>query len=54
VLARYRAMPVRQRGRSFAVLRAYVEATIGSLEEQYANGEAVPREVTIELDEQFA
>ena len=54
VLARYRAMPVRQRGRSFAVLRAYVEASIGSLEEQYANGEAVPREVTIELDEQFA
>ena len=54
VLARYRAMPARQRGRSFAVLRAYVEATIGSLEEQYANGETVPREVTIELDEQFA
>jgi hypothetical protein len=54
VLARYRATPTRQRGRSFAVLRAYVEATIGSLEEQYANGEAVPREVTIELDEQFA
>jgi hypothetical protein len=54
VLARYRAMPARQRGRSFAVLRAYVEATIGSLEEQYANGEAVPREVTVELDEQFA
>jgi hypothetical protein len=54
VLARYRALPARQRGRSFAVLRAYAEATIGSLEEQYANGEAVPREVTIELDEQFA
>lgn len=54
VLARYRALPARQRGRSFAVLRAYVEAAIGSLEEQYANGEAVPREVTVELDEQFA
>jgi hypothetical protein len=54
VLGRYRALPARQRGRSFAVLRAYVEATIGSLEEQYANGEAVAREVTVELDEQFA
>jgi Protein of unknown function (DUF3022) len=53
-LARYRAMPVRLQGRSFAVLRAYVEATIGSLEEQYANGEAVPREVTLELGDEFA
>src|SRR5579864_714556 len=39
-LARYRALPARLRGRSFAVLRAYVEASLGSLEEQYANGEA--------------
>jgi hypothetical protein len=53
-LARYRALPVRERARSFAVLRAYVEATIGSLEEQYANGEAVPREVTLEFGEEFA
>lgn len=53
-LARYRALPPRARGRSFAVLRAYVEAALGSLEEQYANGEAVPREVPIELADEFA
>jgi hypothetical protein len=53
-LARYRALPARLRGRSFAVLRAYVEASIGSLEEQYANGEAVPREVTVDLGDEFA
>ncbi|PCE28843.1 hypothetical protein BWP39_01220 [Paraburkholderia acidicola] len=53
-LARYRALPSQLRGRSFAVLRAYVEAAIGSLEEQYANGDAVPREVTVDLDEEFA
>jgi hypothetical protein len=53
-LARYRALPPRARGRSFAVLRAFVEAALGSLEEQYANGEAVPREVTIELADEFA
>jgi hypothetical protein len=52
--ARYRALPARQRGRSFAVLRAYVEASIGSLEEQYANGEAVPKEVTVDLGDEFA
>jgi hypothetical protein len=53
-LARYRALPLRARGRSFAVLRAYVEASLGSLEEQYANGETVPRNVTIELADEFA
>jgi hypothetical protein len=53
-LARYRALPPRLRGRSFAVLRAYVEATIESLEEQHAKGEEVPHEVTIALDEEFA
>ncbi len=52
--ARYRALPARLRARSFAVLRAYVEVSIGSLEEQYANGEAVPREVAIELGDEFA
>ncbi|WP_345810719.1 DUF3022 domain-containing protein [Paraburkholderia sp. PREW-6R] len=52
--ARYRALPARLRGRSFAVLRAYVEASIGSLEEQYANGEAVPRDVTVDLGDEFA
>ncbi len=54
VLARYRALPQRLRGRSFAVLRAFVEAALGSLEEQYANGEAVPRHMTIELADEFA
>jgi hypothetical protein len=53
-LARYRAMPPRLRGRSFAVLRAYVEATLGSLEEEYAAGKSVPREVTVELGDEFA
>ncbi|HTH58533.1 MAG TPA: DUF3022 domain-containing protein [Paraburkholderia sp.] len=53
-LARYRAVPARLRGRSFAVLRAYVEASLGSLEEMYANGEAVPREVTVDLADEFA
>jgi hypothetical protein len=47
-------MPARLRGRSFAVLRAYVEASLGSLEEQYANGEPVPRDVIVELDDEFA
>ncbi len=53
-LARYRATPPRARGRSFAVLRAYVEAMLGSLEEQHAKGDEVPREVTIELADEFA
>lgn len=53
-LARYRALPPRLRGRSFAVLRAYVEMTLGSLEEQHAKGESVPREVEIALDDEFA
>ncbi|SEI91819.1 DUF3022 domain-containing protein [Paraburkholderia diazotrophica] len=53
-LARYRAMPPRLRGRSFAVLRAYVEATLGSLEEEYAADKTVPREVTVELGDEFA
>lgn len=53
-LARYRAMPVRMHARSYAVLRAYVEATLGSLEEAYANGEAVPRQLEIEMGEDFA
>jgi hypothetical protein len=51
---RYRALPPRARARSYAVLRAYVEAALGSLEEQYADGVAVPREVTIELGDEFA
>jgi hypothetical protein len=36
------------------VLRAYVEATLGSLEEMYANGETVPRTVEIDIGEDFA
>ncbi|MEI5997825.1 DUF3022 domain-containing protein [Paraburkholderia bengalensis] len=53
-LARYRAMPPRARGRSFAVLRAYVEAMLGSLEEEHAAGKTVPREVSVELGDEFA
>ena len=53
-LTRYRALPPRARARSYAVLRAYVEAALGSLEEQYAAGQTVPREVTIELGDEFA
>jgi hypothetical protein len=53
-LARYRALPQHAKSRGFAVLRAYVEAALGSLEENYANGEAVPPEVTIELADEFA
>lgn len=53
-LARYRALPPRLRGRSYAVLRAYVEAELGSLEERYAKGETVPREVTVAPGDDFA
>ena len=53
-LARYRALPAAQHARSYAVLRAYVEATLGSLEEMYANGETVPRTVDIDMAEDFA
>jgi len=31
-----------------------VEATLGSLEEMYADGQTVPREVDIEMGEDFA
>ncbi|KNH07097.1 hypothetical protein BRCH_01080 [Candidatus Burkholderia brachyanthoides] len=53
-LARYRAMPARLHARSYAVLRAYVEATLGSLEEMHANGETVPREIEIDVGDDFA
>ena len=53
-LARYRGTPARMHARSYAVLRAYVEATLGSLEEMYADGQTVPREVDIEMGEDFA
>lgn len=53
-LARYRALSPRARARSYAVLRAYVEAGLGSLEEQYAAGESIPRELTIDLADEFA
>lgn len=52
--ARYRAMPPRARARSYAVLHAYVEAALGSLEEQHAEGVTVPREVDIDLGDEFA
>ena len=53
-LARYRAMPPRMHARSYAVLRAYVETELGALEEMYANGETVPRNVEIDMGDDFA
>lgn len=53
-LARYLAMKPMQRARSHAVLHAYVDAMLGSLEERHAGGEAVPRDAEIELDDAFA
>ncbi|AIP10851.1 DUF3022 domain-containing protein [Burkholderia pseudomallei] len=53
-LRRYLALKPMQRARSHAVLRAYVEATLGSLEERHAAGETVPRETTLELGDEFA
>lgn len=53
-LQRYLALKPMQRARSHAVLRAYVEAMLGTLEELHASGEVVPRETAIELDEAFA
>jgi hypothetical protein len=47
-------MPVRMHARGYAVLRAYVEAELGALEEAYANKETVPRSVEIEMGEDFA
>ncbi|RQQ58475.1 DUF3022 domain-containing protein [Burkholderia stagnalis] len=52
--ARYLALKPMQRARSHAVLHAYVEATLGSLEERHAAGEAVPRDEVLMLDEEFA
>ena len=54
VWARYGALAPMARARSHAVLRAYVEAWIGSLEERHAEGEAVERDTEFELDETFA
>ncbi|WP_070106690.1 DUF3022 domain-containing protein [Burkholderia plantarii] len=53
-LARYLGMRPMQRARSHAVLRAYVEAFIGSLEERHAEGQAVEREAALTLGEEFA
>ncbi|SAL49389.1 DUF3022 domain-containing protein [Caballeronia humi] len=53
-LARHRATPVRMHARGYAVLRAYVEAELGALEEAYANKKTVPRSVEIEMGEDFA
>lgn len=53
-LGRYRALPPRMHARSYAVLRAYVEATLGSLEEMHAKGETVPRELEIDMGDDFA
>ncbi|WP_323118669.1 DUF3022 domain-containing protein [Burkholderia alba] len=53
-LQRYLALKPMQRARSHAVLRAYVEALLGSFEERHADGQTVPREAELALDEEFA
>ncbi|KVE37723.1 DUF3022 domain-containing protein [Burkholderia sp. TSV86] len=53
-LKRYLELKPMQRARSHAVLRAYVEAMLGTLEQRHANGEAVPREALVELGDEFA
>ncbi|MBU9214615.1 DUF3022 domain-containing protein [Burkholderia gladioli pv. alliicola] len=52
--ARYLAMRPMQRARSHAVLRAYVEAFLGSLEERHAQGQAIERDTELVLGEEFA
>ncbi|WP_179404594.1 DUF3022 domain-containing protein [Burkholderia guangdongensis] len=52
--ARYVAMRPALRARSHAVLHAYVEAMLGSLEERHASGEAVSRDAEIALGDEFA
>lgn len=53
-LARYAAAPLRERARAEAVLRAYLEAVIGSMEEQYALGKDIKPVSEIELGREFA
>jgi hypothetical protein len=53
-LARYLALAPQQRARSHAVLRAFVEAQLGSFEEMHADGQAVPRESELLIDAPFA
>jgi len=52
--ARYRALPATQRARSCAVLRAYADAALGSLEQRYAQGEHVGNSIVIALGDEFA
>lgn len=53
-LARYAALTLVQRARSHAVLRAYVEVFLESLEERHSEGFAVERDTVIALGETFA
>ncbi|WP_237576840.1 DUF3022 domain-containing protein [Mycetohabitans sp. B8] len=53
-LARYAAAPPNERARAEAVLRAYVEAVIGSMEEQYALGKEIEPVSAIKLGREFA
>ncbi|PPB82888.1 MULTISPECIES: DUF3022 domain-containing protein [Mycetohabitans] len=53
-LARYAAAPLNERARAEAVLRAYVEAVIGSMEEQYALGKETEPVSEVELGREFA
>jgi hypothetical protein len=53
-LARYAAAPPNERARAEAVLRAYLEAVIGSMEEQYALGKEIEPVSEVELGREFA
>lgn len=53
-LARYAASPSKEQARAEAILRAYVEAVIGSMEERYADGDDVEPVTIVELGRVFA
>jgi hypothetical protein len=53
-LARYTGAPPKEQARAEAVLRAYLEAVIGSMEEQYALGKEVEPLAVVELGREFA
>lgn len=53
-LARYASVSPKEQARAEAVLRAYLEAVIGSMEEQYALGKAIEPLSVLELGREFA
>jgi Protein of unknown function (DUF3022) len=53
-LIRYAGALPKEQARAEAVLRAYLEAVIGSMEEQYALGKAIEPLAVVELGREFA